>query len=236
MYTQATAKGAIICPYYSIKDLTRQLVDLLNNCRSKAYYYVHWAGIDKAGHLHGSYSFETKSEIDLLSSELERGLIENLNATAKASTSLIVTADHGQVSVNPENAIYLNDYPEVINHLKRADSGTVILPAGGARNVFLSIEDDAVEAVAKSLNLKLKNIARAIVLNEGVISELFGEGKQHPMFHSRLGNMIVLPLGNNTIWYQYYEGKMLTEMGDHGGLTSDEMHIPCITIRMDNQV
>lgn len=235
-YTKATSKGAIIKSFSSFSDLSHQLIEEINQNSengNSAYYYVHWGEIDKAAHLNGPNSKEVKFEIDLLSNELEHNFFNKLSINARQNTALVLTSDHGHVSVEPHHAVYLNDYPQITHHFKRTSTGVTILPSGGARSVFLSIEDKMVETVVRFINTTLHEIADAVVLDDYSIRKLFGAGKPNPKFYSRVGNVLILPKAGQTVWYKYTVNKELAEKGDHGGLSQDEMYIPCVVLRSD---
>lgn len=233
VYTEATSRGATVYSYSSLGNLMSQLREKLQDCRGEAYYYVHWAGIDAAEHTFGVEADEVRAEIDSLSNSLDHELFKKISPSISSKTAFILTADHGQITVDPATTIYLNQYSEITEHLKRAESGKQILPSGGARDVTLTIEEEYVDKVTSFLQKKLQGIADVIKLDANARNAFFGEGESHPEFVNRLGNILVLPQGNNLIWYEYCPGKRLTEYGDHGGLTRDEMSIPFIATRID---
>ena len=45
-------------------------------------------------------------------------------------------------------------------------------------------------------------------------------------FFERTGNLLILPYGNETIWFENPEGRRLSYLGQHGGLNKQEMLVP----------
>jgi len=52
-----------------------------------------------------------------------------------------------------------------------------------------------------------------------------GIKKINPRFRKRLGDLLVLPHKNYTIWRKY-KNKKFKHLGHHGGLSKEEMVVP----------
>jgi hypothetical protein len=52
---------------------------------------------------------------------------------------------------------------------------------------------------------------------------LFGGGRRHPRLLDRLGDLLVVSLGDAYLWWGVDENPIL---GRHGGLSEDEMLVP----------
>jgi len=63
---------------------------------------------------------------------------------------------------------------------------------------------------------------------------LFGHGLLHKKFKSRIGDILILPCDNRTIWYRHPNEDTFNLFAMHGGLSSDEMLIPFATARLEN--
>jgi hypothetical protein len=72
----------------------------------------------------------------------------------------------------------------------------------------------------------LEGVASVLKTEEAVREGLFGTGKPTRKFLRRVGNLMVLPHGTNTVWFRYRKGDSLDLKGHHGGLSKDEMVIP----------
>ena len=229
IYNRAMSKGASIIPYSSLLDIFKKLRLLLQKTKNKSYYYVYWPNIDIAEHEYGPNAKEVDTEIELFSTTIERELISKLDYQLKLNTAILITGDHGLISVDPKKTIYLNKYPLIINCFKKGPSGRPILPSGGARDIFLNIEENKLDEAEVYLKNIIGHKAEIIRINDQTITSLFGYGRRHAQFINRLGNMLILPKENHTIWYEYTKGRKFNCLGHHGGLSSDEVLIPLIT-------
>ena len=83
------------------------------------FTYLYWDGVDFTGHMAGPSS----AAFD----EAARGALDMIDAAirdAPPGTRLLVTADHGQVDVDPARVDALDAlWPELVEHLRRDDRG-----------------------------------------------------------------------------------------------------------------
>lgn len=231
-YPKAISKGARKIEYSSDKNLLIKLHKILKNTSGKAYYFVYLPKLDAIEHQYSPNSKKVITELNSISFMIEKELVNKLNQKLINETSIILTGDHGQIHVDPKKTIYLNQYPQLIKSLKTNSLSEPILPTGGARSVFLSIKKTQVKNIIKLLKEKLKNKAQIIKIDNKKSNLLFGKGKKHKEFYNRLGNILVIPKKNNTIWFKYSKDIIFNNLGHHGGLSSDEMYIPLITLKL----
>ena len=84
---------------------------------------------------------------------------KNIQGKAK-DTLLIMTADHGQVEVNPKTTYYLDkELPELTPYLKTNRQGQILAPAGSARDMFLYVDEEHVTDTVALLRQKLEGRA-----------------------------------------------------------------------------
>jgi hypothetical protein len=67
---------------------------------------------------------------------------------------------------------------------------------------------------------------------EALDAGLWGPGPLHPETRSRLGDLLLLATGNG--WLADSTGQMPEFRGMHGGLTSEEMLVPSLWLRLDD--
>ena len=92
--------GSRLQPYATFRDGVDGLFDALER---GGYAYLYWDRIDLMGHLHGPASPEFDAAAIAALDALEAGLREVPGAL------LLVTADHGQVAVDPARVDYLDE-------------------------------------------------------------------------------------------------------------------------------
>lgn len=225
-YSKLIFKGSTIKPAINNSDLIIRLRKHLEKEKGPAYYYVYLGSLDSIEHEYGPHTQEYYSELSSISFLLEKELMEKTNEKTAKESLLIVTADHGQLNVNPRETIYLNRYSKLIQKIQKSIDGKAILPTGSPRDVFLHIKPEKVQEVRGFLSQKLGEKAEVIEIEEAIERGLFGIGKPKDEFFNRIGNLLILPHKNHTIWYEHPKGRKFDLLGHHGGLSREEMLVP----------
>ncbi len=224
-YSQAMCKDAIYQPYRHLGDGLDQAVNLVKNAPAgeKRYICFYFAEIDSAGHHSGLFSPEYEQAVAQTLTLLEERLYAKLADTGKKA-SLIVTADHGMTEIVPEQTFYVNqEIPEIVPLLKKNGEGVPIAPAGSCRDFFLHVEEKHLRSAEVLLKEALGNVAWIVRTSELIEKGFFGSHPPSKAFLSRVGNLVVLPHGHESIWW-YEKGRFEQNFfAMHGGLTLEEM-------------
>ena len=230
-YSKLYAKGSLVSSFTNFSDLVVNFKNQLIKSQGRNYFFVYWDKLDSLGHDYGPKSDACKAELSKISHLFLTEFIKKLNEKTKKQTLLIITADHGQIDVNPQETIYLNKDKKLISSLQKDRKGEIIFPTGSARDAFLHVKETELKEIHSYLEKKLKNKADIIKTSEAVKFGLFG-GKVKPKFKDRLGNLTILPYKNYTIWREF-KNKKFKHLGHHGGLTKEEMLIPFSICKLD---
>lgn len=225
-YSHLVYRGSTTIPYINSSDLAVNLRKKLTDTAGSGYFFVYWDNVDAMEHHYGPHSEQYLAELNGLSFMLQKELLDKISFNLKEEILFLITADHGQINVKPQETIFLNQYPQIVNNLKTDQHGQKIMPWGNIRDVFLHIKEDKIQSVINFLAQKLKNKATIIRSTEALQAGLFGRGKTHPEFLKRIGNILVLPSHNNTIWYRHFKDEKIEFYGMHGGLSPEEMLVP----------
>jgi len=225
-YTSLVHRNSTKVAYSSSSDMVALLRRRLESVRGPSFFYVYWSYIDSIEHKYGPATDESELEAAAISFVIQKGLIERLGGAAAKKTLLIVSADHGQVPVNPEKTIYLNRYRSAVKGLRKLRSGRPIPATGSARDVFLHVQPDQVDRVAEVLAKGLSGRASVSRVDSAVKAGLFGLGKPSRKFKERVGSLLILPHGNRTVWYRDTPDYELDLRGHHGGMSREEMTVP----------
>jgi Type I phosphodiesterase / nucleotide pyrophosphatase len=203
-YDGVFVAGARLQPYERLADGVAAFFAAL---AEGGYAYLYWDRIDRMGHLHGPASPEFDAAAVAALDALESGL------RAVPGAQLLVTADHGQVAVDPRHVDYLDAlWPELPSQLTHG-------PAGSARDVFL--HTGAPATVAAELAARLGD--RAAVRLVADLEEEGRFGTVGPRLRERLGDVCVLPADGRTAWLRSHAGTAQRFRGHHGGLHPDEV-------------
>ena len=224
-HSEVSFKGSKIVPYNDVSSLFAALLDTLQRPQATpTYAYVYWGKIDAAGHEYGVNSSEYKQAVGTYFDELDTFLS---SARTIDKTLFVISADHGQINVNSDKTIYLDTIEGLSDHFKISANGSQILPWGGAREVFLAIKEGHEEHAITLLHTAIGNDIEIIKSRDALHAGLFGAtSNMHPDFPSRIGDIIILPKGSNTVWYHHPGEDPLERKGDHGGLTDGEIKVP----------
>ena len=225
-YTTVSRAGSEVLAYNTASDLAVSLRHLVERSRGQNLFYVYWPYVDTIEHIYGPGTSEAEVEASLISHALQEGLLSKLDRKAAKKTLTIVTADHGQLRVDPEGTLYLNRFGKLVSALETAPSGAKVPPWGSARDAYLRVEDRELGRAREYLEKKLDGIASVMTTEDAITQGLFGINRPSGKFRRRIGNLMILPHRKKTVWYRYRKGDSLALRGHHGGLSRDEMTIP----------
>lgn len=225
-YSKTVHKGSETIPFINFSDLLVNLRKKIAEISTPAYFYVYWDAVDSIAHSYGPHTKQYLAELNGFFYLLQKEFLQKLEENSAEDISILLTADHGQINIDPKQTIYLNQYQEVVDNFQTGPSGNKILPWGSPRDVFLAVKPDKLNEVFEFLTKTLQGKA-TITKTESALKEgLFGKGDLHKKFKSRIGNILILPHGNLTIWYEHFKDEKFDLLGMHGGLSPDEMLIP----------
>jgi hypothetical protein len=219
-------EGSTIVPSWKTSDMVVNLRRNLEETRGPAYFFVHFDTLDTIAHEYGPDSYQYTAELSAISYLLSKELAEKINPQTAEETLLLVTADHGEATINPQETTYLNGYPQVLGNLKLEKNHKPILPAGGPRDVFLHVQEEKLAETKELLSKEIGKKAQILETREAIEKGLFGIGEAADVFCERAGNLMVLPFENKTVWFEFSEGRKLQLLGHHGGLSRAEMVVP----------
>ncbi len=229
-YSQVVTAGAEIIPYTTLPEALVNLTQHLTTPRGRCYYGLYFDSIDAISHKYGPESPQVAAEIDLFLMAMEH-LFHQVVADKLTRTLLLITADHGQVATDPAATIYLNyTAPQVKQYLKTTRSGQLIVPAGSSRDMFLSLEERFLDEASAYLRERLEGRAEVHRVADLVDQGFFGPGTPAPAFHERVGNLVILPYANESVWWYEKDRFEHTFRGHHGGLTREELEIGLLAL------
>lgn len=222
-YTSVSQAGANIIPYSSTPDMLVHLRQRLAAAKQRSYFYVYWDEIDHMSHMYEPHSEPYLVALNSLTYLLQTEFLDKVDRKTAENTVLLVTADHGHVVMKPDETIYLNQWPEITESLAKSPAGKTVYPWGNTRDVFLKVAEDKIDEAISFLSEKLAGKARVVRSQEEADKGLFGIGQEHPQFRQRIGNVLILPYEDYTVWYQYPGHEKNKHRGMHGGLSREEM-------------
>lgn len=177
--------------------------------------YLYWGEVDKAGHHHGSTSWQWGDELESLDRELAR-----LARSVPRGTLVLVTADHGMVDVDPALRRDVATDPVLARG--------VTLVGGEPRAVHVYTEPGDATAVAARWRDVLGDDALVLVREEVLARGLLGPDPR-PEAVAAAGDVIVALRGRATVVDSRTQTPAsLVLVGVHGSLTEREMRVPLL--------
>ena len=222
-YSKVVTDGARIVAYRTLPEALVNLGQLLERQKRKTYYFLYFDSIDTICHRYGPDSPHTAAEIEAFLTIMELIFHKNLAGTQQR-TLLLLTADHGQIAIDPATTIYLNQrFPELLPYLTTNQAGQPLAPAGSSRDMFLHIKDAYLDQAQAFLQQALAGRAEIYRVQQLIDQGFFGTTAPSAAFTSRVGNLVILPYAHETVWW-YEAGRFEQKFyGSHGGLSPDEM-------------
>lgn len=229
-YTNQVCAGALLHPYQTLQEALVELEEYITapSRSTPAYYLLYFDRIDATCHKYGPTAQPFEEAVEQYLSLIDQFLYQRLLGKA-GNTLLIITADHGQVTVNPATTSYLNlQLPAFSRYLKTNAQGVPLVPAGSARDMFLYVKEELIDEGIALLRAHLTGKAEVYRTQELLEQHFFGQHAPSPAILARLGNVVILPYQGETVWW-FEEGLFRMPFnGHHGGLTPEEMEIPLL--------
>jgi len=226
-YSAHVTRGAETVPYLTLAEALSGLTARLARPPRPAYYVLYFDAVDALSHQYGPAAPQVAAEVEALFWQLER-FLRSL-AGRQPRTLFLLTADHGQVDIDPATTIYLNRrLPEITGWLRRDRRGRPLLFGGSARDFFLYVREEARDEAQARLAEALAGRATVHRTADLIAQGLFGPAPAAPRLLDRIGNLVILP-GDGESVYWHEPGRFAQVFyGHHGGLTPGEMHIPLL--------
>jgi hypothetical protein len=214
-YGAAALRGARVVAYKDLADAPGALAKAL---AKPGFVYLYWDGVDYTGHIKGpsspAFDAAARAALDAIEAGISR---------APPGTVLLVTADHGQVDVDPMRVDWLDQlWPPLIDRLRRDALRRPLPPAGSARDCFLHVARGRAQEVATALGNRLEGRAQVKLVSELEAEGAFGT--VGPRLRARLADVCVLPGPGRMAWLASFPGPERHFHGHHGGLTPEERH------------
>jgi predicted AlkP superfamily pyrophosphatase or phosphodiesterase len=224
-FSKAAMAGAEILRFNTLPEALINIGLLLEKQSRPAYIHIYFDKIDSIAHEYGPAAPQTEAEIETFLLIMEHYFERVFQG--KKRILFLMTADHGQVEVDPKTTIYLNTdrrFRGVEHLLKKNRAGQLLVPAGSARDMFLHIREELLDEAQSFLTRRLDGKADVIKVESLLESGYFGT-EIASRFRERVGNLLILPYRYESVWWYEKDKFEQRFYGHHGGLTAQEMEI-----------
>ena len=212
-YNLSHCAGAERRAYDSLESFVDEVEAAVKSGAERKFVYAYWPEYDAISHRHGSKSAEAAREFE----RIDRAFGELVRRLSGTDSVIVATADHGFIDVLPDESLEL---PAALAAMLR-------LPLCGERRVaYCHVHEP--EAFMRRARDWLGE--RAEVVPSGMLVERgwFGHGRPHPRFAERMGDVALVMNARYTVKDWIAGEPRHLHIGNHGGLSADEMMIPLI--------
>jgi predicted AlkP superfamily pyrophosphatase or phosphodiesterase len=230
-YSDVVFRGATVHSYKDLQEAFTVLAELVTlKSATPTYYFLYIDRIDAICHLYGPMSKQFEETVDNCLTLMEQLFYKSVRGKV-SNTLLMMSADHGQIEVDPKSTYYLNkQIPGIERYFQKSAKGRPLVPAGSPRDMFLHVKDEYVDEAIRVLQQCLAGRAEVYRTQELLAQHFFGLHEPAPVLLARLGNVVILPYHRETVWW-YEEGRFDMHFhGHHGGLLPEEMEIPLLLL------
>ncbi len=229
-YSTMMTRGAKGSGYKTLAEALVNVILQMEKTPASSAFFLYIDSLDATLHRYGPGSPQVEAQIDAMFTTMDRifwpKAVDNFQ-----NTLFIITADHGQMEVDPQTTLYLNltsQFPQIRKLLKENQQGEVLTPGGSARDLFLYVKEPMLEQAKALVTEAVQDKADVFTTDELIDEGLFGPEPLSPAFYSHVGNLVILPRKCQTVWW-YEQGRFEQKFyGHHGGLSPEEMEIPLL--------
>ncbi len=186
----------------------------------RQYFWVYTGQIDHFSHYYHPDDERVAAEFGEFSRAFEQNFLERLSPSMRKGTLLLLTADHGMLATHRSASFDLRNHPELTRLLH-------ILPTGEHRLMYLFTRPGMMDQIKDYFNDTWPGQFAFLDPLHAVESGLFGPGAPNPRLGDRLGDLIVSARDEAYIWWADKENPLI---GQHGGLSADEMIVPLLSV------
>jgi hypothetical protein len=203
--------------YKELEHAVDFIINSIANADAPTYTYLYTPLIDSNAHEFGVTHRNTLACVRKVNRNLER-LASGLPGNAR----LVMTADHGLVDTPYARIQTIEKSDQLLKHLKHE-------PYGDGRAMYFDIARESVPAFRDQFKRRFGDRFALISAEEMNDLKLLGPDPVSPLTMSRIGNLIAIPVGSDSIRHRFgVQKKGKTPVAGHGGLSPDEMRIPLL--------
>jgi len=220
-YSRANAKKSKIFSYTNFNGLLRRINSAIKSHHQRKYIYAYWPLLDSIGHKNGIHS--KKAQRHLL--EMDKKISCFTKKLKGTETTLIITADHGQVDTQKEKLLWLEDHPKLKECLT--------LPlCGDARTSYCYVHPTKARQFQDYIKRKLSPFCQIYRSEELIKRKYYGLFEPNPKLIDRIGDYVLIMKENYVFRDKILNKKRNFHIGNHGGDSEDEMFVPLIVFNL----
>ena len=220
-YSRHFGGGAERRGYDHLSEMVAAVVAAVHSGPERKYVYAYYPDFDAVAHRHGVGSAQAATRLQAI----DAAFAELLRRLAGTDTALVVSADHGFIDTPAHEALEWERFPELAGMLLRPLSGE-------PRVAFCHVRAGTAEAFMTRAKTLLADHADVRPSAELAAAGWFGPGVAHAQLRERIGDVALVMQRHATIKDHLPDEKRHVLIGNHGGVTEDEMFVPLVYARL----
>ncbi len=198
----------------------RQIKQVISSHQEQKFIFAYWPQIDSLAHRYGIRS----SEVSRHFHELAQKLASLAASLHKTDTTFIITADHGLIDTDSSKIIQMKQHPVLRDSL--------VLPlCGEPRAAFCYVRPSKVNQFETYVQQHFGGMCHLYRSEELIHKQWFGLFDADPRLYDRIGDYVMV-MRDNYIIRDFLPGENeIFHIGNHGGLSREEMFVPLIVIK-----
>lgn len=216
-YNRHYNQNTKVLGYTDLPGCFDQVYNAITLNQKQKYIYTYWGDFDSTSHNYGVDSAELARHFEDIDAQFKK-LYERIRGT---NTAIIVTADHGQINIPEHKKIAIDKaHPELVDMLA--------LPlAWEPRCQYCFVQSDKISSFREYVENNLSDICMIFSKEEVLERQLFGHGGT-PQFFERIGDFVLIPKDDYTIFHYTLWENMDTDVAFHGWLHEWETQVPVV--------
>ncbi len=187
--------------------------------KGRKFVYAYWPDIDSLAHKYGTSDKRVERHLK----QLDRRF-RSLYRSLEPGTTIVITADHGLINIEPSKRIFLRDHPKLEECLSMPLSGE-------HRAAYCYVHPSKARQFEKYVRTEFKNKC-SLHRSESLVKKgYFGLFSANEKLNSRIGDYVLIMKGNYVMDDFVCGEKMKNPVGVHGGVSDEEMYVPLIVLR-----
>ncbi len=220
-FSKANSKKAKSIQYTTLNGFFRQVKKVINSHNKRKYIYAYWSNFDSLAHKFGVNSREAEKHFK----EIDEKISSLVKSIKNTNTTIIITADHGHIDTTKEKLIQMKDHPKLKECL--------VLPlCGEPRTAYCYVHPFKTKQFEYYIKHKLGKYCKLFKSKDLIKNNYYGLFKPNPKLIERIGDYVIIMNDNYCINDNILTQKRHFHIGNHGGISEDEMIVPLIVFKV----
>ena len=218
-YNITVNKNSTMLGYQNINECFESIKKAVDK-KGKKYVFAYWGSLDSYAHKNGMNSKVTYDHFQNIDNNVKQ-LVKYLEGK---DALLIITADHGLIDSAKNKTILLKDHPKL-------DECLALQLSGDPRCVYCYVKPGKLKQFKDYVKKNLSKEFYLMKSNKLVEKNFYGLFTPHKELLNRIGDYVLIAKENYIMLDTLLCQKDKIPIGNHGGISEEEIYVPLIIIK-----